>query len=152
MIDQSALPLSAFTSLDLIEWPTVDQFNASLFPNMPESYATNFTTHPVQPSKRLQAVDQILLHHDCSRKAYDMLGRLSMFDDRSLGTTLAADEVPFDHVLRLSREASEQLNKLLACSCAPCPSLPFLKASIVLKSCCGTIKRPYVCRLLLRAL
>lgn len=131
--DQSALPLSAFTSLGFTEWPTVDQFNASLLPNTPESYTTNFTTHPVQPSKTFPAVDPILPHHDCSRKAYDMLGRLSLFDDQSLGTTLAADEVPFDHVLRLSREASEQLSKLVACSCAPCPSLAFLKASIVSK-------------------
>ncbi|KAF2475852.1 uncharacterized protein BDR25DRAFT_339825 [Lindgomyces ingoldianus] len=131
--DQSTLPLSAFTSLDFNEWPNVDQFNTSLFPNTPESYATHFTIHPVQPSKSHPAVDQILPHHDCSRKAYDMLGRLSLFDDRSLGTPLAADEVPFDHVLRLSREASEQLSKLLACSCAPCPSLTFVKASIISK-------------------
>lgn len=131
--DQPGLPMSAFTSLDFTEWPTVDQFNASLFPNTPESYATQFTTYPVQPSKSLPVVDQILPHHDCSRKAYDLLGRLSLFDDPSLGTTLAADEVPFDHVLRLSREASEQLSKLLACSCAACPSLTFLKASIISK-------------------
>ena len=66
----------------------------------------------------LTRTSDTLPHHNCSRKAYDMLGRLSLFDGRSLGTTLAVDKVPFDHVLRLSREASEQLSKLLACSCA----------------------------------
>lgn len=62
-----------------------------------------------------------------------MLGRLSMLDDPSLGSNLSVDEVPFDHMLCLSREAIDQLTKLQACSCAPCPSLAFLKASIVSK-------------------
>ncbi|KAF2800328.1 hypothetical protein K505DRAFT_12204 [Melanomma pulvis-pyrius CBS 109.77] len=131
--DQSGLPMSAFTSLDFPEWPTVDHFNSNLFPNTPESYATQFTTHPIHPRKSLPIVDEILPHHDCSRKAYELLGKLSLFDDPSLSTTLAADEVPFDHVLRISREASEQLSKLLTCSCAACPSLTFLKASIISK-------------------
>jgi hypothetical protein len=82
---------------------------------------------------QLQTLDQVLPHHDCWRKAYEMLGRLSMLNDPSLGTTLSVDEVPFDHMLCLSREAMDQLSKLQSCSCALCPSLAFLKASMISK-------------------
>lgn len=123
---------SAFTTLDLVEWPTVSQFTTSPLPDMAQSYATNFATHAVPPT-RLQTLDEVLPHHECWRMAYEMLGRLSMLDDPSLGTSLSVDEVPFDHMLCLSREAIDQLSKLQACSCAPCPSLAFLKASMVSK-------------------
>lgn len=129
----STLPLSDFSTINFNEWPAVDQFDPTIFPNTPESYSTQFGIQPIQASGILPASDQVQPHHECSRKAYAMFGKLSLFDDRSFNTTLAADDVPFDHVLSLSREASEQLSTLLSCSCAPCPSLAFLKASILSK-------------------
>ena len=81
--------------------------------------------------------------HDCSREAYDILGSLSfhslnnahsIFESPpgSTPTTAStANRVPLDHVLRLNREASEQLGRLLTCSCAGSPHLALLYASII---------------------
>lgn len=68
--------------------------------------------------------------HDCSREAYDILGRLSFFGgDKthpiarlapgSASTTASTiRHVPLDHILRLNRESIERLSRLLTCSCA----------------------------------
>lgn len=81
--------------------------------------------------------------HDCSREAYDILGSLSFLKlnkahsipQSALGsastTASTAHRVPFDHILSLNRESSERLGRLLTCSCASCPHLALLYASII---------------------
>lgn len=81
--------------------------------------------------------------HNCFREAYEILGSLA-FDSLnnahsipesppcSASTTAStANRVPLDHVLRLNREASERLGRLLNCSCAGSPHLTLLYASII---------------------
>ena len=81
--------------------------------------------------------------HSCSREAYDTLGGLA-FPDLPKGHSLsqatshlasttasAAQRMPVDHILRLARESSERLGRLLTCSCARYPHLAFLYASII---------------------
>ncbi|KAF2204081.1 hypothetical protein GQ43DRAFT_461050 [Delitschia confertaspora ATCC 74209] len=81
--------------------------------------------------------------HDCFREAHETLGSLS-FDSlhnvhslpqtppASASTmTSNAQGVPLDHVLRLNREASERLGRLLTCSCAASPHIALLHASII---------------------
>ena len=74
--------------------------------------------------------------HGCVRKAYDILGGLcfnlhAVSDDNPPGDGFRANEVSLGHVLRITREASEQLVQLLDCSCTPSPSLAFLHATII---------------------
>ncbi len=79
--------------------------------------------------------------HDCSREAHDILGSLSFLKTRNAystpqsppGSTTAspANRVPLDHVLYLTREASERIGRLLTCSCARSPHLALLYASII---------------------
>ena len=81
--------------------------------------------------------------HDCCREAYDILGSLSFLNlssaystsrsstDSASTTASTANNVPLDHVLRLNRESSERLSRLLACSCARDPHLVLLYASII---------------------
>ncbi len=66
--------------------------------------------------------------HDCTPEAYDILRTLSSLD-RHLGTGSAP--CGLDHVLRLNRKASEQLDRLLACPCARSPHLALLYVSII---------------------
>ncbi|KAI4192424.1 MAG: hypothetical protein LQ346_004315 [Caloplaca aetnensis] len=83
--------------------------------------------------------------HDCFRETLDILASLSshrLNDAPNSPTSLAsltvspstsgtATPVPLDHVLRLNRDASERLARLLTCSCAGFPQLTMLYASII---------------------
>ena len=84
--------------------------------------------------------------HDCSREAYDILGRLSLLhlnkangshgipgSASSSASTAASNThgVPFDHILRLNRDSGERLRRLLTCYCARWPHQGLLYASII---------------------
>ena len=81
--------------------------------------------------------------HDCSREAYHILGRLSFLKVQKAGyippsapssvstTASTAHRMAFDHILRLNRDSAERLSRLLTCSCARCPHLALLYASII---------------------
>ena len=81
--------------------------------------------------------------HNCSREAYDILGSLSLLNlnmahcipgsASSSASTPASTthRVPFDHILRLNRESSERLSRLLTCHCARWPHQALLYASII---------------------
>lgn len=81
--------------------------------------------------------------HDCCREGYDILRGLSFHGlegsdsisrpapNSASTTTNNAHRVPLDHILRLNRESIERLGRLLACSCARCPHLALLYASII---------------------
>ncbi|KFY76986.1 hypothetical protein V499_03506 [Pseudogymnoascus sp. VKM F-103] len=85
--------------------------------------------------------------HDCPREAYGILGSLAFHNlskascvpnegtGSARGTgSLVSSDVPLDCVLRLNREASERLSRLLRllnCSCARSPHLALLYASII---------------------
>ncbi|KAF2256108.1 hypothetical protein BU26DRAFT_14427 [Trematosphaeria pertusa] len=153
--DQTAPSLSAFAALDFAEWPTMDQFNDSLLSSdlhlaptpAPQSpnlggyspHATSATpAAPLQPQpKKASLADSALTpltnipDHDCPREAYEILGSLSFFNLTKNRPVSTANRVPLDHVLRLSREASERLSRLLTCSCASFPNLALLYASII---------------------
>lgn len=85
--------------------------------------------------------------NDCPQEAYEILGSLSFLSltkascvpnegtgsEGGSGSQMSAD-VPLDYVLRLNREASERLGRLLRllnCSCARSPHLALLYASII---------------------
>ena len=83
--------------------------------------------------------------HDCPREAYSVLGSLSFLSLNQIvpappysvpasasasTSTGTASGVPLDHVLRINREASESLSRLLTCPCARSPHLALLYASI----------------------
>ena len=80
-------------------------------------------------------------NHDCFREAYDILGSLSFHrlnnahsipPPGSASTTAStASRVPLDHVLRLNRETSDRLSRLLTCSCSRLPQLTMIHASII---------------------
>ncbi|KAJ6092094.1 hypothetical protein N7467_004063 [Penicillium canescens] len=69
--------------------------------------------------------------HDCSQEVCKILGRLSDVNLMKGYSTASgtATIVPLDHMLRLNREASEQLRQLLRCPCAKSPNLVLLYAS-----------------------
>ena len=81
--------------------------------------------------------------HDCPREACDILGSLSLLNSNmahcvprsatgsASPTASITHRVPFDHILRLNRESSERLGRLLTCHCARRPHQAFLYASII---------------------
>ncbi|KAF1952594.1 hypothetical protein CC80DRAFT_538028 [Byssothecium circinans] len=120
--DQQPLALPSFANLDFTEWPNIDQFK--------DSYSSESTAHPSNgnTSPCADAASSTVADgsgHDCCQDAYEILGSLSLLNLRnnpinsSPSLVAAANQVPLDHVLRLSREASERLNKLTECSCPP---------------------------------
>ncbi|KAJ5698621.1 hypothetical protein N7462_000626 [Penicillium macrosclerotiorum] len=69
--------------------------------------------------------------HDCPQEVCEILSRLSninLMKGHSTPSGTAAS-VPLDHMLRLNREASEQLRRLLTCPCAKSANLVLLYAS-----------------------
>lgn len=81
---------------------------------------------------------------DCFREAYDIMGSLSFRSLKNVHsrtesqrpgqastTASTANQVPLDHVLRLNREASERLMRLLTCHCTEFPQLIMLYATII---------------------
>lgn len=119
-----------------------------------ESYAppaTDPDAPPTQVDDEREDLDGVLLQpangkgYDCFRETLDILASLSSYyrlnDARSMTgkpptglactTARTATPVPLDHVLRLNRDASERLDRLMACSCAVFPQLTMLHASII---------------------
>ncbi|KAL8901600.1 MAG: hypothetical protein Q9207_005127 [Kuettlingeria erythrocarpa] len=125
-----------------------------------ETYTVPPTTQSVpsltQIDDESKDLDGILLHpansragHDCFRETLDILASLSSHrlndahskpnSPTSLASLTAnpstssstSTPAPLDHVLRLNRDASERLARLLTCSCAGFPQLTMLYASII---------------------
>ena len=81
--------------------------------------------------------------HDCSQEAHDILSSLSFLKlDKTYSiaqltqgppsTTVSnSHRVPFDHILRLNRESSDRLGRLLTCYCAKWPHHALLYSSII---------------------
>jgi Aflatoxin regulatory protein len=70
---------------------------------------------------------------NCPQQAYEILGNLTglhLIKDYSTPPATAT-RVPLDHVLRLNREASEQLGHLLACPCAKSANMALLHVSSI---------------------
>lgn len=143
--------MSNFVSLDLDEWIFSRNHGNSLWtpndleiPTSPEATHTHWRGHPTthQPDKVSYDHDSSSTAnsrgHDCTREAHDLLSSLSFVDlSKTAASPLTltsaagtAEYVPLDHVLRINREASERLSRLLTCSCARSPHLALLYASI----------------------
>ena len=139
--DLETEPVSTLGSPELETYPTpMAQTMASSLTQVEESlFFDNTSIRPVDNSS-----------HDCSREAYDIMGRLSFLDSdkarnsdkvrntvprpaqsSTTTTTSIAHGVPFDHILSLNRESTQRLGRLLACSCCQCPHLALLYASII---------------------
>ena len=81
--------------------------------------------------------------HDCSREAYHILGSLCLLNPNmahcipgsasssASATASTTHRVPFDQILRLNRESSERLGRLLTCYCARWPHQALLYASLI---------------------
>ncbi|KAL8921017.1 MAG: hypothetical protein Q9208_005908 [Pyrenodesmia sp. 3 TL-2023] len=120
-----------------------------------ESYAPPATEPDAPPAqaddKKEKDMDSVLLQsanskgHDCFRETLDILTSLSSYYrlndahstteksamDSASTTARTATPVALDHVLRLNRDASERLDRLMTCSCAGLPQLTMLYASII---------------------
>ncbi|KAL9069424.1 MAG: hypothetical protein Q9157_006162 [Trypethelium eluteriae] len=148
----------ALSSLDFDECALIDHLDGSLLstglqlepvstPGSPSltSYSSTPTTQPTaapslagqSPPPDNASIPPVGLRgHDCPREAYEILGSLSFQISEvqsipSSGTASTSNAVPLDHVLRLNREVSERLDRLLTCSCARTPHLALLYASII---------------------
>ena len=152
--DLSGSSTSNFTSLDFyrdfpekhLQSGPLSTFGSPKFEAYPSSAAETTTSQP-------QIDENVFLDsasvpsgrsgdHDCSREAYDILGSLSLLHlnmaygipgsaSSSASTTSTTHRVPFDHILRLNRESSERLGRLLTCYCARWPHQALLYASII---------------------
>jgi hypothetical protein len=120
-------------------------------PEMPEACLTPATVpNPVQihtdEFQYCNAASIPLLGsatHDCCQEAFDIWGSLSFLDfdkphpesrsspDLDPTTPNIGHRLPLDHILNINREANGRLYGLLSCSCARCPHLVFLYASII---------------------
>lgn len=74
--------------------------------------------------------------HDCAPEAYEILKMLSSLDchlqnDGGDGGGGPSPLCGLDHMLRLNRKATEQLERLLACPCARSPHLSLLYVSVI---------------------
>ncbi len=147
--------ISDFASLefdDKLLYTTMQTGSISTL-EMPEFEGFSTSTAETKPSQT-QVDENVLFDsalmpsavsgaHDCSREAYDILGSLSLLNlnmahcvpgsASSSASTPASTthRVPFDHILRLNRESSERLGRLLTCQCARWPHQALLYASII---------------------
>ncbi|XXG97471.1 hypothetical protein Hte_003773 [Hypoxylon texense] len=150
-IDPLGSSMSNFVSLDLDEWIfsrqhgnnhwTTNDLDISTSPEATRAHWRGHPTH--QPNKVTYDQDSSLTPngrgHDCTREAHDLLSSLSFVNiSKTAFSSLAftpavgtAECVPLDHVLRINRDASERLTRLLTCSCARSPHLALLYASIL---------------------
>ncbi|KAI1400741.1 hypothetical protein F4819DRAFT_487313 [Hypoxylon fuscum] len=140
-----------FMSLDLDEWMSSQYRGDSLWgtselatPASSEKaymqWGEQLTTH--QHDKSTYNTDNITttnnVNHDCLQEANDVLANLSFVSfgkmgsspSSKLGSVSITECVPLDYVLRLNREASERLSRLLTCPCARSPHQALLYASI----------------------
>ncbi|KAH8656413.1 hypothetical protein BGZ61DRAFT_540982 [Ilyonectria robusta] len=129
-------PFPTPESTDWGSYPSTEAFTAQPTAHQSPSDTNSHSGRTAMPSAGISG-------HDCPREAYDILRHLSfpnlnnIHSTSSPGTTPASatssvgNQVPLDHVLRLSSEASERLGPLLTCSCARSPHLAFLYASII---------------------
>ncbi|KAI1780726.1 hypothetical protein F4818DRAFT_396598 [Hypoxylon cercidicola] len=143
--------LSNFVSLDLDEWIFSRHHGDNLWtPNdldistSPEATHTHWREQPTTHQHEKVTYDQDNSSiannrgHDCTREAHDLLSSLSFASLNKMAIsplTLApspgaGEGVPLDHVLRINREASDRLTRLLTCPCARSPHLALLYASI----------------------
>ncbi|KAK4235624.1 hypothetical protein C8A03DRAFT_36521 [Achaetomium macrosporum] len=158
LADMLGPTLSGFSSLDFADdlfasnldgdsnasamgsrWPEMDIFS-SLGPDSSQPSQDHLedglfsNSSPVPPGS----------HDSCSREALDILGTLSFLNLNPANSTSPLTpasgpgpasppphRVPLDHILRLNREASERLGRLLNCYCARRPYLALLYASII---------------------
>ena len=126
-------------SISMLDMPEFEGFSTSAAETKPSQTQINeivFFDSALMPSAGSGA-------HDCSREAYDILGSLSLLNldmahcvpgsaSSSASTPgSTTHRVPFDHILRLNRESSERLGRLLTCRCARWPHQALLYASII---------------------
>ena len=153
--DPSGSSVSSFASLDFyrdfldtnLQTGPLSTFGSPNFEGYPSSAAetTAFQPH-IDENVLFDSVSMPSARsgdHDCSREANDILCSLSLLHlDKKPGTFGSAssytstkvsitNHVPFDHILRLNRESSERLGRLLACRCARWPYQALLYASII---------------------
>ena len=95
------------------------------------------------PTLLLEAARPDIKGQDCFREAYRVLGSLishglnsaqslsGVSIDSASTTSTTANQASFDHVLRINREASERLNRMLISSTTRSPHLGLLYASII---------------------
>lgn len=101
----------------------------------PESLDANNNPSPTSTQKTApseSASRGVASRHDCPQEAHEILGALS--SAHALGepsNNLNTIELPFDHVLRLNREASDRLDRLMGCTCSKTPHLALLCASTI---------------------
>lgn len=112
------------------------------------NFSSNAHSRTPQPSHDSPMAPASIRGHDCALKAHEILESLSVHllsqasnTPPSFPVTLSTPAatpggtvhqlVSLDHVLRLNREASENLSQLLNCSCARSPPLALLFASII---------------------
>ena len=112
------------------------------------NFPSNTSSRTPQPSHDSPMPPASIRGHDCALEAHEILESLSFHHlsqacntPPSLPVTLSTpattpggtvhQSVSLDHVLCLNREASENLNRLLNCSCAISPPLALLFASII---------------------
>ena len=112
------------------------------------NFSLNTSCQTSQPSNYSPIPPVYIRGHDCAFRAYKILKSLSFHylsqacnTSPSLPVTLSTPAtiasgvahrlVSLDHMLRLNREASENLSKLLNCSCVQSPPLALLYASII---------------------
>ena len=126
-------PLSTLASPKLEGYPSTAAETTASQPQIDEKVFFDSASMPFAQSG----------DHDCSREAYDILGSLSLLHlDETRGKPGSASSsastkasnthhVPFDHILRLNRESSDRLGRLLTWYCARWPHQALLYASII---------------------
>ncbi|KAI2602289.1 hypothetical protein GGR54DRAFT_645153 [Hypoxylon sp. NC1633] len=140
--DALAPPYLDFNSPDFDEWIFTGHHDNNLWgpkglgiSTSPETLQGHWKRDPTarRPDKGMHNIDNASSMgkrgHDCTREAYDILGMLSVVDDTSTSVG-SSNGMPLDYVLRLNREASDRLSRLLTCNCARSPHLALLYASV----------------------
>jgi hypothetical protein len=153
MLDNTFPQLTHFSSMDLGDWALPDElatnnldtdmFATFEWPEMettatPPSYTQHFPG--MGGSIPMPFGDNLPPQGDCSclRETHEILNNLSLINPDKTPTAAApgpmataANHFPLDYVLNLNRECSGRLGKLLTCTCAGCPHLALLHASII---------------------
>ena len=153
--DLSGSSVSNFTSLDFycdilgtnLQTGPLSTFGSPKFEGYPSSAAETTASQPqIDENVFFDSASMLSASsgfHDCLREAYDILGSLSLLhlnkahgipgSVSSSASTAATTthHVPLDRVLRLNRESSERLGRLLTCHCARWPHQALLYASII---------------------
>ncbi|CAI7591586.1 unnamed protein product [Penicillium glandicola] len=110
--DHLLLPSSNITPLPALDTPSVGGSSSGVSTNHSNPHDSQSNIHSEYPTPRLGSGCR---DHDCPQEVCKIFGRLSdvnlmkPYSDPSSKVT----SVPLDHILRLNREASEQLGRLL---------------------------------------